>query len=297
MKKIYMLAASLVLGAGAMAQSNLNLEQWQGNDPVDWQTLNIAMQLGIGQTTFQDSDAAEGDFAARVETIYYEDCAMCPMFGLPEEDLLAGIMVQEFEVPGNDIPLNFSFSVKYELGASGDEGLVALQAWNWNAAAGERDYFAGATVLVSENIGTWTDQSFAVQWADAASSPDSMEILVIASASQAGLPGSTASEGSKIWVDDFVITYEQGEEPVSVNEVEANDIKAYPNPATDVLNIELNENIASVSLVGMDGRVVYSSEVSSTTATIDVASLQSGVYYYVVVTETGKTARNSFVKK
>ena len=295
MKKVYMLAASLVLVAGAFAQSNLNLEQWENNDPVGWETLNVA---GLwGTCTFQDSDAAEGDYAARVETIYYEDCSLCPLWGFPEEGLLAGIMLQEFEVPGNNIPLNFSFSVKYELGATGDEGLVALQAWNWNAAAGEREYVGQAIYSTAANVATWSAQSLALQWADAASSPDSMEILVIASASQAGLPGSTASEGSKIWVDDFVITYEQGEEPVSVNEVEANDIKAYPNPATDVLNIELNENIASVSLVGMDGRVVYSSEVSSTTATIDVASLQSGVYYYVVVTETGKTARNSFVKK
>lgn len=300
MKRIYMLAASLMLGAGAMAQQNLNLEEWQGDDPTGWQTLNIAMQLGIPQTTYQDSDAAEGNYAARIETIYYEECAMCPAIGLPDEDMLSGILAQSFETPGNDIPLTFSFSVKYELGDAGDEGIVAMQAWNWNEATQERDYVAQATYIVDSDVSAWSDETLTVQWGDTPVSPDSIEILVASSASDVGLPGSTAQEGSKIWVDDFQFTWEEGEEdedPVSVNEVNPNDIKVYPNPTTDVLNIELNETIASVSLVGMDGRVVYTENANDVTAKIDVASLESGVYYYVVVTESGKTARNSFVKK
>jgi hypothetical protein len=112
MKKIYMLATTLMLGAGAIAQQNLNLEQWTGNDPTGWQTLNVAMQIGIPQTTFQDTDAAEGDYAARIETIYYENCMICPQIGLPDEDILGGVLVQEFANSGNDIPLTFSFSVK-----------------------------------------------------------------------------------------------------------------------------------------------------------------------------------------
>lgn len=74
-------------------------------------------------------------------------------------------------------------------------------------------------------------------------------------------------------------------------------VTAYPNPAADMLTVSMSENASSVSVISMDGKVVATQEVNGTEATINVSSLNSGVYFYEVATENGNIVRKSFVKK
>jgi hypothetical protein len=67
----------------------------------------------------------------------------------------------------------------------------------------------------------------------------------------------------------------------------------YPNPATDVLNIKTDEQIQSVVITSIDGKIVS----SAVNATIDVSSLNAGVYVYEVRTTTGKVSKGNFVKQ
>lgn len=67
----------------------------------------------------------------------------------------------------------------------------------------------------------------------------------------------------------------------------------YPNPANDVLNIVASEEIATVSIVALDGKVVANASSSS----VNVAELKSGMYIYEVTTTSGKVARDTFMKK
>ncbi len=69
--------------------------------------------------------------------------------------------------------------------------------------------------------------------------------------------------------------------------------KVYPNPANDVLNISINEEIESVSIVTLDGKVVA----TSTGSTVNVAELTSGMYIYEITTANGNVARDTFMKK
>lgn len=71
----------------------------------------------------------------------------------------------------------------------------------------------------------------------------------------------------------------------------------YPNPASDVLNIKLTENATSVSIIGMDGKVISIESVNSNLVAVNVSNLVSGVYFYEVVAENGTVVRNTFVKK
>lgn len=71
----------------------------------------------------------------------------------------------------------------------------------------------------------------------------------------------------------------------------------YPNPASDVLNIKLTESVTSVSILGMDGKVLSSESVNSNLVAVNVSNLVSGVYFYEVVAENGTVIRNTFVKK
>lgn len=81
-------------------------------------------------------------------------------------------------------------------------------------------------------------------------------------------------------------------ETLSINE-NVISTSVYPNPANDVLNIVASEEIANVSILGLDGKVVA----TSATSTVNVADLVSGMYIYEVTTSTGKVSRDSFMKK
>ena len=71
----------------------------------------------------------------------------------------------------------------------------------------------------------------------------------------------------------------------------------YPNPASDVLNINLKANATSVSIISMDGKVVSTQNVSSNTVAVDLSNVLAGAYIYEIVAENGTVIRNTFVKK
>ena len=66
----------------------------------------------------------------------------------------------------------------------------------------------------------------------------------------------------------------------------------FPNPATDVLNIEYEE-IAAIKVINSNGQVVLSREASNNQ--IDISSLPSGVFNMIVTTDNGNATRR-FVK-
>jgi hypothetical protein len=71
----------------------------------------------------------------------------------------------------------------------------------------------------------------------------------------------------------------------------------YPNPASDVLNINLKASATSVSIISMDGKVVSTQNVTSNTVAVDLSNVLAGAYIYEIVAENGTVIRNTFVKK
>jgi hypothetical protein len=83
---------------------------------------------------------------------------------------------------------------------------------------------------------------------------------------------------------------------VSIQENVENAVSAvaYPNPATDVLNVKVDgDDVVSIQITAMDGKVV------STTlgAAANVAELTAGIYIYEAKTVSGAVIRNTFAKK
>jgi len=74
-------------------------------------------------------------------------------------------------------------------------------------------------------------------------------------------------------------------------------LSAYPNPSTDVLNITLNSNVETVSILSLDGKLISNEVVNANNVTLNVSDLASGVYFYEVITTEGDKLRNKFVKK
>ena len=70
----------------------------------------------------------------------------------------------------------------------------------------------------------------------------------------------------------------------------------YPNPANDVLNIELKEIISTVLILSVDGKIISSQSVNDLSTSIDVQNLSTGLYSYKIETKEGKILINNFYK-
>lgn len=84
----------------------------------------------------------------------------------------------------------------------------------------------------------------------------------------------------------------------AVNESEQlkNTLKVYPNPATSVLNFNL-ENESSISVIISDvlGKEVLAETISTNSILVD--KLKSGIYFITVKTENGAEAKLKFIKE
>jgi len=87
---------------------------------------------------------------------------------------------------------------------------------------------------------------------------------------------------------------------VGIEDVRLGDVrfKMYPNPATTVLNVECDEEIESIEIVDVIGRVlVNQTKLSTLTTQLSTDFLAEATYFVHIKTQTGKTAVRSFVKQ
>jgi hypothetical protein len=84
---------------------------------------------------------------------------------------------------------------------------------------------------------------------------------------------------------------------VAVEESSLEVLSVYPNPSTDVLNITLNSNVETISILSLDGKLISKEVVNANNVALNVSNLSSGVYFYEAITAEGNKLRNKFVKK
>lgn len=78
---------------------------------------------------------------------------------------------------------------------------------------------------------------------------------------------------------------------VSVEEKTLDQFSAYPNPANNMINVVSPVSFETVRLFDMAGREVYSFNGTSTTHSINVASLQVGMYFLTIESNNAKTTK------
>lgn len=55
-------------------------------------------------------------------------------------------------------------------------------------------------------------------------------------------------------------------------------VSVYPNPATEVLNIQSDEQIESVNIMSMSGQIIETMSVNAFNTMIDISNVKSGIY-------------------
>jgi hypothetical protein len=72
---------------------------------------------------------------------------------------------------------------------------------------------------------------------------------------------------------------------INQNEKEKNWVKLFPNPTSDILNIECNNEINEISITDETGKLLKYSSVKNTTAAIDISNFPLGIYFIKIRSE------------
>jgi hypothetical protein len=86
---------------------------------------------------------------------------------------------------------------------------------------------------------------------------------------------------------------------VSISSLDKNSFKIYPNPATNKVFIEANENYinASISIKDSKGAEVFNSTLTSTVSNYDISKLENGVYFLEIESREGRLIHKIVVQK
>jgi hypothetical protein len=85
-------------------------------------------------------------------------------------------------------------------------------------------------------------------------------------------------DGFKLYLDDIIV---RGEDVTSLNEPSIEDFKVYPNPFSDVIQIDSDKNIESIFIKDLNGKTLF----ETTNKTINLDFLQNGYYFVVLLSE------------
>jgi hypothetical protein len=77
---------------------------------------------------------------------------------------------------------------------------------------------------------------------------------------------------------------------------ESSSFLVYPNPVSSILNIESSYIIKSISIMDVNGRIIFQNENDSDAMTVNTEMLSSGMYLLKVTTDSGSSIEK-IVKK
>ena len=163
----------------------------------------------------------------------------------------------------------------------------AVKFSNWNGGAGEANAIeypiTNANFLTNPNPGTWISVDIPLSSFTPINGAGRNDIVQFVITSDLGT----------VFYDNL---YLHKNTVLSNSDFVASNVKFYPNPATNVLNIEANSNIEKVAIFNVLGQEVMVKTPNAQSAILDIANLQSGMYV-VKATIDGKTASSKLIKE
>jgi len=283
-KLLFTFVAGAFLVSGSIAQSNLNLETWTGNECNEWGTLNSFVFLGAPQTTFQEQTIpGEGLSSAKITTAYWQGATG---FGAPSDTTsgfftLGGPVTGPVGLPCTTTPDSISFMYKADV-EPGDTGMVLVFL---SYSDTMQNVFAQGIFYITDSSG-WQNVTIPIMdFSGGMATPDTIQIYCVSS--MGSLMGSPlAIIGSTIYVDNFFVPYFS-----SVGERDE-DVKfsVYPNPSSDYFVIKNGSSKSNmdVQMIDINGKFVRSyTDISGGEMTIDGNGLARGAYF-IKVTSGGK---------
>ena len=279
MKKLLLSVALVAASFASNAQIIVN---------GDFEAAISSPLAGVGQTlgwgtgiySAESTSPFAGARSAKLETVNSPQINAAFGWG---SDTITGLMLQTVNgVIANPANLSISFAYKYTRVAS-DTGVVIVNLYD-TLAAGDAD-----DVLLYQAFAefTATTSAWGTMTIPVAANPEEPtgtvnQLFFAAVASN----NAVASPGTTLWLDNITTGF------AGVEENEVITASVYPNPATDVLNIKMNEEVASVVVTALDGKIVATESSTS----VNISALNTGMYLYTITGVSGKVAKGNFVK-
>jgi len=296
MKKIFTLTFLLltVLFSSAQILPNPSFDLWEQfngyEEPQSWHTPNPYTALTGVSVVTKSTDAYSGDYSAMLETKDLLGGAFQAPGLLTLADFTVDIVSGTYAFPGGialaDKVDKMTGMYKYA-GANGDSASVIMVSFRH--PEGQEIDTVGIGYGFMHDASEWSP--FTVNMiALSNEQPDSFNVIIMSSGS------FDVNVGSQLWVDDVSLETVTGifnlfEETSSVN--------VYPNPASDFVKFEMENNVDNLELSVFDnaGRQIKQLTFNGKSAEINLSNFPAGVYSYRITNSDKLMDSGSFVKK
>jgi hypothetical protein len=196
---------------------------------------------------------------------------------------------------GTTKPIRFSgYYQSYPILNDSSAAVILLSKWNHGTH--HRDTLAYNRLAFHGIVNTWTAFDTAVNYIDPVTNPDTLTILLLSCGgfNAANMFGSVGQVGSKALFDDVIITGVNGFPLLLMPSV---NVKLSPNPASQIMKIELGSSIENGYFEIYDGqaKLIRKVPVSGTSEQIRVNDLSSGMYYYKLTESTKLLNSGTFI--
>jgi len=210
--------------------------------------------------------------------------------------------VEEFLKPGgdgvkitrlweNDNPCALEGYFKYNP-VNGDSALINIGFYDYDGPVWNE------LKIIKETVNEWTKFSIPIPEIN---EPDGLHEIRLIFAASAGVKWEKLDEcegqyGSTMWLDNISLKYNCGGSEIKQNLFSTLKSNPYPNPATEVLHIELNESFnGKVVVYNATGSMVMEENVNGTQCKLNTSTLATGNYLYRLMIENTIFAQGKFV--
>lgn len=281
------LAVSL---SGQEQVPNGNLENWTDtlgfDDPDHWQTPNMATMITGIFTTTKTTDAAQGTFAAKLESKNISGFVSPGVItlGTFTVDYVNNTAYLTGGIPFTDKPLALKGSYK-NFPAAGDSTLIAVLFTRYLQSKGKKDTVGFGAMYSKETVDTWTNFSIPITFFGDFT-PDTMNLHVVSSNML------EPNQDSYMFIDALAFEYEAGIGDIE-NVVETS---IFPNPAGNELTFSLQKEVnAELRIFNQEGRLVFSTGFEGMEKKLDVSGFAAGNYYFGLFERSRKISSGQFV--
>jgi hypothetical protein len=250
----------------AQSIPNAGFENWSmvmgHEDPDQWVTTNESVLIAYDTTARRSTDAHSGNYALELHTIQYTDSGT----GITDTSY-AGAYTGYTGIPYSSRPTDMKFYAKYH-SSGADQGYIYAALYRWNTVTSAREMIGYAYGLV-DTTSTYTSYTLPFTYGSVLP-PDTILVYLLSSVGK-GIPGST------LLIDDISFSV-----PLGVNEYAFPGINAFPNPAENIVNIDLSalkEKESKMELFDIGGNMVRSWVSRTNKTVIERNDLPSGMYF------------------
>lgn len=281
MRNLFLPSLLMLLTSMAFAQvPNGSFENWTSfgsyEDPTGWESTNLYFPYSGVVVCEKDTDCTEGQYAALLTTKYSSMMA----------ETMPGWLFQN-GFAYNHRPEKLKFDYKLWLNTGDPAAVFRVTLTKWDSSSNSSITIAEVFEILSVSVSSWTEAEYSFDYSSHLQ-PDSC-FMIFASGDE-----MTCVDSSYIKIDKVVLdgTYVgiAGEEIHPA-------FRISPNPASDVLYIDLAMNEQSLSITDLSGRVILNRDGLSASSRhkVDISSLPAGIYI-VRVSGENDTSTGKFVK-